>query len=174
MAEPMFELPGQVESTARISLDGNYRYSLTRRWSPAPRAVWIMLNPSTADASVDDPTIRRCRGFSQAWGCGALEVVNLYAWRATQPSELLIPGRDVVGRENDEAITRAVAGADTIVAAWGVNAGAERSEHVAALVKRAGGFLQCLGTTKGGQPRHPLYVRADKALEPFTLEVARG
>jgi hypothetical protein len=73
---------------ATLSDCGRYRYRLWRRWADGPTVLFVMLNPSTADADVDDPTIRRCIGFARSWGAGALEVVNLYAWRATQPAEL--------------------------------------------------------------------------------------
>jgi hypothetical protein len=97
--------------SAVISPCGRYRYRLDRRWADGPSIAWIMLNPSTADSNTDDPTIRRIRAFSQAWGFGALTVVNLYAWRATDPRDLWqAPGP--VGPENDaylvEACTRGV------------------------------------------------------------------
>src|SRR5262249_32293760 len=103
---------------AVISGDGRYRYSLTRRWGRGPRALWIMLNPSRADREVDDPTIRRCIGFSGSWGYGAMEVVNLYALRTPEP-RLLRRHPDPVGPENDGWITRASRRATEIVLAWG-------------------------------------------------------
>ena len=109
-------------SEAVISQDERHRYSLTRRWGDGPRVCcWIMLNPSTADATTDDPTIRRCIGFTHDWGYDALTVVNLYAWRATDPADL-------------------------------------RNAQRAGLLRRP---INCLGTTKTGAPRHPLYLRAD-------------
>ena len=109
-------------SEAVISQDERHRYSLTRRWGYGPAVCcWIMLNPSTADATTDDPTIRRCLRFTQGWGYDALTVVNLYAWRATDPADL-------------------------------------RNAQRAGLLRRP---INCLGTTKTGAPRHPLYLRAD-------------
>src|SRR5262249_14212908 len=98
----------EVRRAAVISDCGRYRYSLTRRWGDAaePRALFVMLNPSTADAEQDDPTIRRCIGFAKAWGMGSLEVVNLYALRATDPAALL-SAPDPIGPKNDTMITSA-------------------------------------------------------------------
>ncbi len=151
---------------ADLSDDGVYRYTLRRRWaSPEePSVCWIMLNPSTADAVVDDPTIRRCIGFSEGWGFGSLTVVNLFGLRATDPKALLTAPHPV-GPENDEAITTAVRGAWVTVAAWGVHGTLrERGYAVTNLVtERLGRDLMCLGTTKDGHPRHPLYVKGDTA-----------
>lgn len=152
--------------TAIISACGQYRYKLTRPGDmTATRgpAVFVMLNPSTADASVDDPTIRRCMGFARAWGCDGIVVVNLYAFRATQPSDLWIQS-DPVGRENDNWLIGVAHEAEEIVCAWGVNARPERVAEVTAILMTACGRLRCLGATKSGAPRHPLYVRADQEL----------
>lgn len=156
-------LPGLDQDSAAISPCGQYRYALTRGWGQDPRAIFIMLNPSTADATVDDPTIRRCKAFAREWGCGALTVVNLYAWRATSPDELKVSGRDIVGPDNDAAIIAAVTAASRngwpVVAAWGANAKPARTGQVAGIVEVLGVVLKCLGTTKAGHPRHPLYVK---------------
>lgn len=150
--------------SAIISDCGRYRYNLTRpgdfaAWSNP--AVFILLNPSTADAEQDDPTIRRCRNFALRWGCDGIVVVNLYAWRATDPKELWLQ-QDPVGPENDVHIARVLEAAEIVVCAWGVNAKAERTETFCALARAAGVKLHCLGTTKYGHPRHPLYVRGDQ------------
>src|SRR5689334_18589152 len=98
---------------------GRYRYRLWRQWDPAkPAVAFVMLNPSTADATTDDPTIRRCFGFAQGWGFGRLEVVNLFALRATDPRELA-RHPDPVGPANDAHIAAALALTDQAVAAWG-------------------------------------------------------
>ena len=136
---------------------GRYRYRLWRRWHPgAATAVWVMLNPSTADDRRDDPTIRRCIGLARAWGFGGIEVVNLYGLRATRPADLFA-ARDPVGPGNDLAIARAAASGDAVFAAWGVH-GRARAGDVRALL--AGCALWCLGVTRAGEPRHPLYVAA--------------
>ena len=152
--------------SAVISDCGQYRYLLTREGdltaTRAP-AVFIMLNPSTADAALDDPTIRRCKSFAQAWGCNGIEVVNLYAFRATNPTDLWIQS-DPVGEANDAWIVNQAHMASEVVCAWGANAKPERVARVHAMLKTAGARLLCLGVTKSGAPRHPLYVRGDQQL----------
>ncbi len=131
-----------------------------------------MLNPSTATASADDPTIRRVVGFSRAWGFGSAEVVNLFALRAANP-RLLVDSTDPVGPANDEAIAAAVSAADEVIAAWGNHGtienpltGLPRDEEVLELMAR-GEPWHCLGTTRHRQPRHPLYMPADSNLVEF-------
>lgn len=171
---PLFELPGQTVrpdgNTAWISGCRRYRYRLGRNWSEGwgRPAVFVMLNPSTADAFVDDPTIRRCIGFAKAWGCERLIVVNLYAFRATKPRDLW-EAEDPVGAENDAHIRDAACTAaehdGPLVAAWGANA---RPDRVAQVLELPGmDRLQALGVTKNGAPRHPLYLRTDSALTPW-------
>ncbi len=152
-------------SSAVVSDCGRYRYALTRRWASGPMALFIMLNPSTADAEVDDPTIRRCIGFAKREGCGALRVENLFAWRATKPDEMFAQGGVAVG-EADAAIRQAVQAMDgLVIAAWGGDRRAEkRAREVTALLNELGVEVLCLGATKAGAPRHPLYVRRDAAL----------
>lgn len=153
---------------ARISDCGLYRYGLVRRWSDEPALRFVMLNPSTADAKLDDPTIRRCIGFAKREGYGALIVLNLYAYRATDPKALLSCG-DPVGPGNDNMLRAhlrsSVGVGRPVIAAWGANAKADRVGQVLDLCP--GVDWRCLGTTKDGHPRHPLYVRGDQALVPF-------
>ena len=151
-------------------IDGVYRYSLIRQWDEFVRVVFVMLNPSTADAKKDDPTIRRCILFAQKWGYGGIEVVNLFAYRTTNPKELeRVP--DPIGRDNDFYIRQAVNRCGLVVAAWGANPIAiHRAMPVVGLIKtEAGELLRCLGKTKSGAPRHPLYVPAEQKLESFKL-----
>lgn len=154
---------------AAISQDGRYRYMLARQWDDRPAATFIMLNPSTADDMVDDPTIRRCIGFARTWQCGGLVVVNLYALRSTDPRALWADP-DPVGPENDfhlAAAARAFEHRAPLVAAWGAHAKADRIQHVLTIPAVAD-RLQCLGTTKAGAPRHPLYLPATTELERWT------
>ncbi|MDA0269442.1 MAG: DUF1643 domain-containing protein [Chloroflexi bacterium] len=155
----------EIDRRATFSRDRRYRYSLSRRWGPGPVVAWVMLNPSTADAYRDDATIRRCIALSRSWGFGALEVVNLCAHRATDPRALL-EAADPVGRRNNHAIRRALRRADAVVAAWGVPPRALRG-RVEAVRWLLPPSVACLGVTTGGQPRHPLYVRADACLVPL-------
>lgn len=142
-----------------------YRYLLWRRWGHGGTVAFVMLNPSTADAARDDPTIRRCAGFARTWGFGGMAVVNLFALRATDPARLR-RARDPVGRENDHHIAAAAATADAVVVAWGVHGGlGARDRAVLALL--AGLRPRCLGVTRAGQPRHPLYLPAATRSRPY-------
>ena len=149
--------------SAILSPCGLYRYSLTRQWSEgAKQILWIMLNPSTADANVNDPTIRRCIAFSKAWGYDSLEVVNLFALRSPNPQDLIDSseaGIDPVGPNNDGYISWAVKQSASVIAAWG-SRGFARTR--VPLIKSICGRIDCLGVTKDGSPRHPLYVKADQ------------
>lgn len=160
-------------STATVSDDGMYRYDLTRGWGPGRWVLWIMLNPSTADAMDDDPTVRRCRGFTRAWGYSGLVVVNLYAYRATNPHEL-IRADDPIGPANKRAIEGWLRHdrVDLAVAAWGArwaDLGIPRLN-----VEGMGRDLWCLGRTKGGHPRHPLYLHRDCRPTRYTVASRRG
>lgn len=155
--------PGvHVGRAAQLSADGLYRYGLVRRWGMGPPATFVMLNPSTADAEQDDPTIRRCITFARAMGAGALHVLNLYAYRATKPADLW-RAEDPVGPENDSYLTRHAlacrAQGRPLIAAWGAHA---KPDRVAAVLELPGmaAALTALGVTKAGAPRHPLYLPA--------------
>jgi hypothetical protein len=123
-----------------------------------------MLNPSIADHRRDDPTIRRCLGFARAWGYSVLEVRNLFAWRATDPRDLLTAPDATGGRRGDREL-RAVLDADLVVVAWGAWVPFGRDRQALALLR--GRRLMCLGRTRNGGPRHPLYVWAKSRLEVF-------
>jgi hypothetical protein len=136
---------------------GAYRYLLTRRWGDGAAALFVMLNPSTADDAHDDPTLRRCIGFARRWRLDGVEVVNLYALRATDPRDLFA-ARAPVGPDNDAAIAAAAARAALIVVAWGAH-GERDPDRVARVVELLRAHrLACLGVNRGGTPRHPLYV----------------
>jgi len=120
-----------------------------------------MLNPSTADAFQLDPTNRRCVGFAQAWGFGALVTTNIFAFRSTNPAGLRTTN-DAVGPENDDAIATAACSADLVIAAWGTHGELQgRGEAVRTMLCEAGVELHALKLTKAGHPGHPLYVAAD-------------
>jgi hypothetical protein len=145
---------------AAFSRDSRYRYRLWRRWDRSrPAIAFCMLNPSMADARRDDPTIRRCMGFARDWGYGGIEVVNIFALRATDPHELQL-ARDPVGPRNDAFMLRA-ADCLPVVIAWGVH-GALRDRQAKALALFGPRTrLLALGRTRSGAPRHPLYLRRD-------------
>lgn len=145
-----------------------YRYELHREIGRELRRVcWIMLNPSTADETQDDPTVRRCIGFGRAWGFGRLTIVNLFALRSTDPRALR-GHTDPVGPDNDLAIVSSARMADLVVAAWGVHGAlGGRAGHVAGLLAAARINVHCLGTTKSGAPVHPLYQPAHALPKPW-------
>ncbi|NUS25088.1 MAG: DUF1643 domain-containing protein [Streptomyces sp.] len=148
-----------------------YRYLLTRIWDPAVKpVVFLMLNPSTADAFEDDATIRRLtgkNGFARRMGAGGLVVVNLFGLRSTDPRALLHHS-DPVGRHNDMFVRQAVSMAGTVVCAWGAAGVAEgRGREVTAALAARGVALSCLGRTSEGRPRHPLYLPANTSLESY-------
>ena len=161
---------------ATLSLDGMYRYRLTRRWGDDDGATvtWVMLNPSTADGTTDDPTIRRCVGFARSWGFDAMHVVNLFAFRATDP-KALHTADDAVGPLNHRHVRLAIDMSAAVVCAWGANARKVPQFRHAPNVRDIAGRtpIYCLGTTKDGSPRHPLYVKADTQLVRFWPEEVR-
>ena len=160
----------ELERAAVISACGAYRYSLTRKWSDAPLLPFVMLNPSTADAKEDDPTIRRCIGFARREGAGGLIVANLYALRSSAP-EALWSARDPIGPKNWRTLVglaaQAVVQSFPIVCAWGALARQDQIDGALRMFHASGARLACLGRTQRGAPRHPLYVRADQPLERF-------
>ena len=155
-----------TDELAIISPCETYRY-----WLRRPLAVWgksvcfVMLNPSTADAEVDDPTIRRCIGFAQAWSGRELIVVNLFAYRATDPADLK-KACSPIGPDNDAAIDQALERCDLVVAAWG-NHGLykNRADNLRRRIRATDNCLHYLKLTGKGQPSHPLYLNA--SLQPM-------
>ena len=156
-----------MKGQAGFSRCGRYRYWLRRSWdSSRPQCAFVGLNPSTADATSDDPTLRRCIDFAQRWGCGSLLLVNLFSLRATDPRELLGVD-DPIGPRTNLWLHRAKRESQLIIAAWG-NGGAlqGRGDTVATLL----GDARCLGITATGMPRHPLYCPKTTSPVPFTLD----
>jgi len=148
--------------SATLSIDRKYRYTLWRTWDYKKGCVvFIGLNPSTADETKDDPTIRRCIGYAKAWGYGYLCMVNLFAYRATSPIDMQIQSNPI-GHENDTYIFDACKQARIIIAAWGTGGGfLRRDREVIRLIPN----LHYLRLTKKGFPAHPLYLPKD--LEPI-------
>jgi hypothetical protein len=153
---------------ATFSADRAHRFRLWRRWGTNMPACFLLLNPSVANETQLDPTLRRCRSFAKAWGCGGMVVVNLFALVSPYP-EALLTHPDPVGDGNDEAIARAARESSIVIAGWGAHPKAkERAEHVVDML-RGVCELKCLGKTKDGHPRHPLYVRGDTVAVPFAI-----
>lgn len=160
-----------MKRTAHLSRCGTYRYELTRSWAPEQgRVCWIMLNPSTADAEQDDPTLRRCIHFTTAWGYGELVVVNLYPFRSPHPTDLWRwtqweqrqdwPARDAQYYVNLPIVVARAKNAGLVAAAWGN--GARDLAHVDHVLEKIQAGLEpwpdlhCLGTTSSGAPKHPM------------------
>jgi hypothetical protein len=166
-------MPAAVFSPCR-----QYRYVLERDllgpllMPQKPRvAAFIGLNPSIADESVNDPTLRRCMCFARSWGFERLRMLNMYAWRSTDP-EALWDVDDPVGPENDAHLLAGTADAGVIICAWGVNAKPDREADVVRLLQSHGRVLKALKITNEGRPSHPLYLRKTLAPIPYA-EVAR-
>lgn len=157
---------GDFNSGAKFSCCDVYRYSLWRRpqWSGYERQVmFIGLNPSTADAIVDDPTIRRCRGFMESFGMASMIMCNAYAFRATDPADMLA-AEFPVGSYNDQSLADCSRQAALVIAAWGNHITSERQLEVCELIQKP---VMCLGKNKNGTPKHPLYLSKETQCERF-------
>lgn len=150
--------------SAIISSCGRYRYMLTRGESP-DLCAFVMLNPSTADATQDDNTSRKTAGFARDWGYRSHALFNLYAGRATKPTDLWAM-EDPVGPDNDVYL-RIAATMPLIVVAWGKEAQQDRLKQVVPILRQNGARLFCLGVNKEGSPKHPLYVPYSQKLIPW-------
>jgi hypothetical protein len=159
---------GDADSVAEYSPCETYRYTLTRVWDRAGRrAAFVMLNPSTATEVQNDPTVERCERRARALGYGAFRVLNIFAYRATDPREMRAAA-DPVGPGNDAAIMAALPWADAVVCAWGTHgAYLGRGAAVAAMLRGAGVPLFHLGLSKAGHPKHPLYIGYDVQPQPW-------
>lgn len=157
-----------LERDAVISDCGRYRYLLRRTWDHGlPRVLIVMLNPSTADAEIDDATIRSCIRLSRGLNYGSFEVVNLFALRATDPSAL---GRtnDPIGPRNDDEIEAAILRCDIAICAWGAHPMAgNRDGAVQSLLRSRRPAVFCFGITKSGAPKHPLYIKSGTPLQVY-------
>ena len=154
-----------VNKNATFSDCRKYRYALSRTWNSKKKTIlFIGLNPSTADEKIDDPTIRRCINYAQNWGYGSLLMVNLFAYRATLPSELKNV-KNPIGNDNDLHILELSKKADLTVAAWGNEGFLLNRDKV---VKKLIPNLMCLKINKSGQPAHPLYQKKDLKLIKYS------
>jgi hypothetical protein len=159
-----------LERDAVISDCGKYRYLLRRTWDhDKQRVLIVMLNPSTADAEIDDNTIRSCIRLCKGLGYGSFEVVNLYAWRATDPDELARV-RYSIGERNNATIEAAIGRCDLAICAWGAHPMAEswqRNAEVFNLLSARRPAVFCFGLTKSGAPKHPLYIKTGTPLQVY-------
>lgn len=152
-------LKGDAQSTAVYSDCEKYRYLLTRVWNPdGQKALFIMLNPSTATEVQNDPTVERCERRARALGFGAFRVTNIFAWRDTDPKKMRAAA-DPVGPQNDAVLTESCNWTDRIIAAWGTHGEhMKRGRDVEALLRQTGLPIYHLGLSKAGHPKHPLYI----------------
>lgn len=167
-----------LKSGAEFSACGSYRYALWRIWDESqPAVMWIGLNPSTADETQDDPTIRRCKAFAAAWGYGGIYMLNLFAFRATQPKVMMQAG-DPIGPANYSRIAEYHEVAGLTVACWGTHGGFQDQDVCVSRLDRVGPHaktryvgddLWCLKMTKDGFPQHPLYVPANVERKRFRV-----
>lgn len=164
-------LGGMRPNTARFSPCGLYRYTLTRELGGGRTVVFCGLNPSTADANVNDHTVRKDIGFAQRWGYGRILKVNAYGYRATEPADMkraAKAGVDIVGPENNEALIAAArlarSSGGLFVVAWGANIDPHRQHDVAALLSDV--ELWCFEINGDGSPKHELYI-------PYVRELQR-
>jgi hypothetical protein len=153
-----------------FSPDRKYRFTLWREWDIYPGYVnFLCLNPSTADETQDDPTIRRCIRFAKDWGYPAVCITNIFAYRATDPLEMKKQA-DPVGFDNVGHLIRIGGKAGMVIAAWGTHGVFNNQDiNVRQAFHRAGINLHCLGVTNGGHPKHPLYLRADTKPQEFEI-----
>lgn len=152
---------------AEFSKCRKYRYTLWRRWGPGKYCAFICLNPSTADETNDDPTVRRCINYAKDWGYDAFVMLNLFAWRATDPKDMKAQP-DPIGDSNDWHILKTAKQAGIVVAAWGSHGThLRRDEEVMSLMLSNHIQLHGLAFTQDGNPRHPLYLK--KTLKPQAL-----
>jgi len=152
-----------ITGTALLSACGTFRYRLTRSWGPGNQVVFIGLNPSTADAAHDDPTIRRCSAFARSWGFDGLIMLNAWAFRSTQPRELLLTP-DPNGPRNNHIIRQTCRTASLVVAAWGNHCPPDRQAQLLKLT----GPLHCIAQNSNGQPAHPLYLKSTLHPQPWS------
>lgn len=159
-----------VSCSAVLSPCRLYRYDLWRRWDADKGYVmFVGLNPSTADETNDDPTIRKCIGFAKRWGYGALCMTNLFAFRATKPKDMMA-AQDAIGPDNDRTLKTLSQGASIVIAAWGKDGNHKgRDKQVMAMLP----YLYCLKQNKDGSPAHPLYLRGDATPYPLNDQAER-
>lgn len=167
-------LPAGVKGKANISNCKNYRYSLSRRWEKQGRELGvIMLNPSMADAEYDDPTVRRLYGLARANNFGAFTVMNLFAYRATDPAGLKTYGFKQARGGRNMMFLDVMRESEMLVAfAWGAVTGKPlevAKEVIDFMVSKDRPFVYCFGTTAAGHPRHPLYLPAKTTLRQYNI-----
>ena len=159
-------------SSARFSSCGKYRQLLTRCWDPGlPSILFVAMNPSTADANFDDPTVRKECNYARQWGYGSLLKCNVMDYRCTDPKGLLSPGVSPVSQENLTVIADTLDKVDVVVCAWGKlpKQLQQHARNVYSLLQRSNKKITCLGVNLDGSPKHPLYLKSNTTLKPYCL-----
>lgn len=159
-----FDYIGTGATGATFDVSNSYRYSLWRRWgdetaTPDRMCAFIGLNPSTADEKIDDPTVRRCIGFAKSWGFSGMVMLNLFAFRATDP-DVMKRNSFATGPDNDEALKAVVARCGMTICCWGFHGIHQNRCGVVRFALRKHDLYH-LGLTKHGHPKHPLYLPAN-------------
>ncbi len=175
MIQPTLFEKGDSFTSAVISQCKRYRYVLRRRLdygyhsARESSVLWVMLNPSTADAVIDDPTIGKCLAFSRGWGFKQMSVVNLFALRSTDPKALSQCSlEESIGPDNDAYIREEAAYAQEVICAWGIHGAlGGRPERVMSTLRLADAELKALRVCKNGEPGHPLYLAANTERFPY-------
>jgi len=153
-----------LSTGACISPCGTYRYWLSRQFGIGSRSImFVGLNPSTADETLDDPTIRRCVSFAMLWGYDRLYMGNVYALRSTDPRLLYTTTVDPVGPDNLFHLNEMAVTVERIVAAWGANKLTPKAKGIADWLKSLN-KTYCLGQNMNGTPKHPLYISSRSLL----------
>ena len=159
---------GNAHSIAKYSDCGQYRYALTRVWElETSQVVFVMLNPSTATEVQNDPTVERCERRARTLGLGGFQVINIFAWRSTDPKKMRV-AKDPIGPDNDKTIMKACRWGDQIIAAWGTHGShLNRGSEVEKILRKSNKPIFHLGLSKGGHPKHPLYIAYAQKLEKW-------
>ncbi len=159
-----------VENDSVFSICKTWRYVLTREWdTDAKYCMFVGLNPSVADHLANDQTVRRCMQLAKSWGFGGLHVLNLFAVRSSDPNYIKI-AKDPIGEDNDMYLHKYSSESDVVIAAWG--RGGNYMDRADEVIKRGilGNVLFCMGKTKDGHPKHPLYLTNETELVMFNSE----
>ena len=159
---------GDAHSIAQYSDCEQYRYALTRVWElETSQVVFVMLNPSTATEVQNDPTVERCERRARTLGFGGFQVINIFAWRSTDPKKMRV-AKDPIGPDNDKTIMKACRWGDQIIAAWGTHGShLNRGSEVEKILRKSNKPIFHLGLSKGGHPKHPLYIAYAQKLEKW-------
>ena len=159
---------GDAHSIAQYSDCEQYRYALTRVWElETSQVVFVMLNPSTATEVQNDPTVERCERRARTLGFGGFQVINIFAWRSTDPKKMRV-AKDPIGPDNDKTIMKACRWGDQIIAAWGTHGShLNRGSEVEKILRKSNKPIFHLGLSKGGHPKHPLYIAYSQKLEKW-------